>query len=112
MLKIYSDESLDVRIIEALKKRGTEAWSARDVGNLGLKDDAQLEYAYNEKACLFTTDDDFLRIAKKWSDQGKEHYGIIYVHPLKLCIGECVNSIEILASVMNVDDMINHVEYL
>ena len=101
-----------MRIIEALKKRGIEAWSARDVGNLGLKDEEQLEYACREKACLFITDDDFLRIAQKWSYQGKEHQGIIYVHPLKLSIGECVNNIELLANVLEIHEMKNHIEYL
>ena len=112
MLKIYSDESPNIKIIEGLKRRGVKIWSARDVGNLGLTDEEQLRYAYNERVCLFTTDDDFLKIAKTWTEQGQEHYGIIYVHPLKLSIGECISALEIIACVLNEDEMRNQIEYL
>ena len=112
MLKVYSDESVNVNIIKGLIKRGVNAFSARDVGNLALNDNEQLEYAHKEKAVLFTTDDDFLKIAHQWMKQNKEHYGIIYVHPLKLSIGECINAIELIACVFDTDDMKNNIEYL
>ena len=112
MLKIYSDESVNIEIIEAIKERGINAWSARDVGNLGLTDEEQLEYAYSERVCIFTTDDDFLKIAKTWNNQGKVHYGIIYVHPLKMSVGECIEAIELIAKVLDVGEMKDHIEYL
>jgi len=112
MLKIYSDESSNIKIIRGLKRRGINAWSARDAGNLGLTDEEQLRYSFEQRACLFTTDDDFLKIAHEWIEHGKEHHGIIYVHPLKLNIGECINAIELIACIFDADDMKNHIEYL
>ena len=59
-IQIYTDESVDIRITEGLKRRGINVWSAKDVGRLGLTDEEQLKYAFQEKAVIFTHDDDFL----------------------------------------------------
>jgi len=37
-IRIYTNESVDVAIAEGLKRRGVDASSARDTGNLGLSD--------------------------------------------------------------------------
>lgn len=40
-IRIYTDESVNVSISEDLKRRGVEAFSVRDAGNLGLTDEEQ-----------------------------------------------------------------------
>jgi len=35
-LRIYTNESVDVAIADGLKRRGVDAFSARDAGNLGV----------------------------------------------------------------------------
>ena len=69
-ISIYTDESVDIAIAEGLKRRGVNAFSARDKGNLGLTDEEQLIYAGKEKAAIFTHDTDFLRIAARWMKEG------------------------------------------
>ena len=64
-IRIYTDESVNVGVAEGLKRRGVDALSARDSGNLGLTDE-QLIYASEEIATIFTHDTDFLRIAARW----------------------------------------------
>ncbi len=59
-IRIYTDESVNVFIAEGLKRRGIDAFSARDAGNLALTDEEQLIYACDEKATIFTHDVDFL----------------------------------------------------
>ena len=76
-IKIYADENVNIAIVEGLKRRGIEAWSAIEKGRLGLSDEEQLRYALEEKATIFTHDDDFLSMA---TESGIEHFGIIYVH--------------------------------
>ena len=39
MLRIYTDESVPVAVAEGLRRRGIEAWSARDAGKLGMSDE-------------------------------------------------------------------------
>ena len=46
-----------------MKRRGVEAFSAKDIGKLGLTDEEQIEVATKKQAIIFTHDVDFLRIA-------------------------------------------------
>jgi hypothetical protein len=41
-ITIYTNESDNATIAEGLRRRGLEAYSARDTGNLGLTDEGQL----------------------------------------------------------------------
>jgi len=42
-LKIYTDENVDVRIAEGLRRRGVDAVSAREKGALGINDEEHFE---------------------------------------------------------------------
>lgn len=111
-LKIYANESVHSAISMGLKQRGIEAWSSRDAGNLGLSDEEQLEYARREKAVIFTHDDDFLRLAHEWAQQGREHCGIIYVHEQKLSIGHCIRRLVYVALLLKPHEIQNRIEFL
>jgi len=95
-----------------LKRRGLDAFSAKDTGNLGLTDEEQVVYAGGEKAAIFTHDTDFLRIAARWMEEEKTHYGIIYCHQHSYPIGQCLRKLRLLTSVLTSEDMINHIEFL
>lgn len=41
-IRIYADESVNVAIVEGVKRRGVKIWSLRDAGKLGLRDEEQL----------------------------------------------------------------------
>ncbi len=111
-IRIYTDESVNVTIAEGLKRRGVDAFSARDTGKLGLTDEEQLVYAGNEKAAVFTHDTDFLQIAARWLDEGRTHQGIIYCHQKRYSIGECVRKLRMLTSVLSSEGMVDHIEFL
>lgn len=111
-IKIYTDESVNVAIAEGLKRRGIDAFSARDMEMLGLTDEGQFTFANKVKATIFTHDTDFLRISAKWIDEGKTHHGIIYCHQQNDLIGECVRKLRILAVVLSSEEMIDHIEFL
>ncbi|MFQ6056577.1 MAG: DUF5615 family PIN-like protein [Methanosarcinales archaeon] len=104
---MYADESANVAVVEGLKRKGVEAFSARDVGKLGLTDEEQLEFAFEKKAVIFTHDVDFLRMA-----YNREHYGIIYVHQQKLSVGECIKRIKNLVETRTQEEMRNIVVFL
>lgn len=111
-IRIYTNESVDVVIADGLKRRGVDAFSARDSGNLGLTDEEQLVNAVKEKAAVFTHESDFLRISARWMEEGKTHHGIIYCHQKSYPIGECVRRLRLLTSVLTPEDMVNHIEFL
>jgi len=111
-LRIYTNESAAVAVATGLRLRRVDAWSARDAGNLGLGDEEQLEYACRERAVVFTHDPDFLALAQQWTAQGKEHWGVIYVHEQKLGIGECIRRLVDYALFLDADEMKNRIEFL
>jgi predicted nuclease of predicted toxin-antitoxin system len=111
-IRIYTNESASVFIAEGLKRRGVDAFSARDAGNLGLTDEEQLIYAGEEKLTIFTHDTDFLQIAARWLDEGRTHQGIIYCHQKRYLVGECVRKLRMLTAMLSSKDMVNHVEFL
>jgi hypothetical protein len=111
-IRIYTDESVDVAIAQGLKRRGIDAFSARDRNKLGLTDEEQLNFASAEKAIIFTHDTDFLRIAAKWIYDGRMHSGVIYCHQNAYGIGDCIRNLKILVTLLTREDMIDHVEFL
>lgn len=111
-IRIYTNESASVAIAEGLKRRGIDAFSARDTGNLGLTDEEQLNYAREERAVIFTHDTDFLQIADRWADEGRSHYGVIYCHQKSCRTGEAIRKLRVLTSVLTFEDMVNHIEFL
>ncbi len=103
---------MDVAIAQGSQRRGVDAFSARDRDKLGLTDEEQFIYAGEENATIFTHDTDFLRIASRWSDEGRTHYGVIYCHQTTYGIGDCIRHLKILATLLTSEDMINHIEFL
>jgi predicted nuclease of predicted toxin-antitoxin system len=106
-IKIYVDESVNVAIVEGLKRRGVKAFSAKDLGKLGLTDEKQLETAIENQAVIFTHDVDFLKIAID-----KPHLGIIYVHQQKLTSGECIKRLKLIAETKTPQEMANQIVFL
>lgn len=111
-IRVYTDESVNIAIAEGLKRRGVDAFSARDTGNLGLPDEEQLIFANDKKAFIFTHDTDFLRIAAKWIEDGRTHHGIIYCHQKDYVIGECIRRLKLLTAILTSEDLINNIEFL
>jgi len=90
-----------------LKRRGVEAFSAKEIDKLGLTDEEQIEVATKKQAVIFTHDVDFLRIAIH-----KQHPGIIYVHQQKLTIGECIRRLKAIAETKSPEEMHNRIVFL
>ena len=111
-IKIYTNESVQVAIAEGLKRRGIDARSCRDIGNYGLTDEQQLDYACKSNLVIFTHDDDFLKLSAKYIAQGKKHSGVIYSHQKDYSIGECIRRIKLIVDVLSPEEMRNHIEFL
>lgn len=111
-VRIYTDESVPVAVAAGLQRRGVDAFSAHDAGNLGLSDEDQLAFAASQSAAVFTHDADFLRLADEWARKGRTHWGILYVHQDKLTKGECIRRLKEIADIFDADEMKNHIEFL
>ncbi len=109
MLKIYTDENVEIAIAQGLKRRNIEAWSANELNNIGLSDEQQLVFATQHQACLFTYDTDFFNIAKEWARTEKIHDRIFYIHPLNTTIGETIRKLKQYAELFDLEDVKNQI---
>jgi len=51
-------------------------------------------------------------LAVKWIEEQKRHYGLIYSHQKDYSIGECIQRLKLLSTILTSEDMINHIEFL
>jgi len=110
-LRVYTDENVDVRVVEGLRRRGVDAMS-HDEDTVGISDEAHLAHAGRLKAVLFTHDPDFVAIAAEANRRKNNHYGIIFVAMHRLGVGECIRRLALYAEVVTAEEMINRVEFL
>ena len=68
-----------------------------------------VRYALEERATIFTHDDDFLSMV---AESAVEHCGIIYVHQQHLSIGECIRRLKAIVETMSSEDMHNRILFL
>lgn len=81
-MKFYLDEDLSPRIAEALRKKGVDAVSAHEAGNIQLSDPEQLAYAGREGRCLVTRNArHFLVLARDAIQRQEPHAGILLCSP-------------------------------
>ena len=106
-LRFYLDESVHVAVADGLQRRGIEATTAKDAGNLSLSDEEQLKYVTENNFVIVTHDVDFLSLAMKL-----EHNGIVFVHLQKYSTGDLIRNIKLLWDVVEPQYMKNHVEFL
>ena len=111
-LKIYTDENVDVRIAEGLKRRGIKAFSAHEKDMIGASDIDHFKYASQIKAVIFTHDHHFLKIAKEFVKGGKNHWGVIFVEMNRLSVGECIKRLTLYAEILYPEEMKNLIEFL
>lgn len=99
-MKFYLDEDLTPAIATALRKRGVDAVSAHEVGNIGLGDAEQLIFATGQGRCLVSANArDFRRLGRDAIEQGRPHAGIVLCAPRihHLDVGTVVKSLAEMA---------------
>lgn len=111
-VRIYLDENVPSAVASGLRRRNVDAFTAAEASKLGASDEEQLRYAAQERAALFTHDADLIRLAWNWTQQGKEHWGVIYAHPEKLSIGECIRRLKECVATLQAEDLKNRVVFL
>lgn len=111
-VRLYLDHSVEVAILQGLRKRGVDVIRAYDDGAHEMKDSALLMRARRLDRVLFTYDHDFLKEAAQLQQNGESFAGVIYVHPEKLAVGQIVEDLEILAQVGEAEDLDSRVTFL
>lgn len=87
MIKLYLDENVPVAVSTALRLRGYDVLTVKDVGRKGLSDFEQLKYAFSQNRVIFTFNvADFYRIHTEFIKKGLNHAGIILSRQLPIGI--------------------------
>ena len=86
--------------------------TAQEDGGQLLSDPDLLSRATQLDRILFSQDEDLLAEAARRHRTGVPFSGVVYVHQLKLTIGQIVLDLELIAKAYEPQDMKNHVEYL
>jgi uncharacterized protein with PIN domain len=76
--RLYLDEDVLPELARLLRAAGHDAVSAHEEGALGISDEEQLVRATGQGRALVSFNyRHFIRLAREWSKEGREHAGIV-----------------------------------
>jgi hypothetical protein len=112
MVALYMDHHVPSAITAGLRMRGVDVLTAEEDGGESMEDDPLLDRATSLGRVLFSQDQDLLVIAQQRLQASRDFSGVVYAHQLAISIGQAVRDLELLAKVLDPDDMRNRVVYL
>lgn len=110
-IKLYLDVHVHRAITEALRE-GADVLTAQEDQAAHFSDSHLLDRATALDRVLFSQDSDLLREAARRQQTGESFGGVIYAHPLRITIGQCVRDLKLIAEAAEPEDFVNRVEYL
>lgn len=107
-MKFYLDEHIPKAVVEGLRRRGIDVPTVQDAGRVGDPDRKQLAFAAMKRRVLVTFDDDFLAL----DAAGTPHSGIVFSQAGRRSVGELIESLVLIANVIEPEEMGNHIEFI
>ena len=108
---LYMDHHVARAISVQLRSRGVDVITAYEDGASRMEDPKLLDRA-TELGCVLSQDDDLLVEATDRQRRGIPFSGVIYAHQRDVSIGTCVRDLELIAKVLEPEELQNRVEYL
>jgi hypothetical protein len=99
-------------VTDGLRLRGVDVLTAQEDGTAESDDPALLNRATELNRILFTQEDDLLRESNDRQRSGDTFAGVIYAHQLNITVGRCIDELELIARVTELDEWQNNVVYL
>lgn len=109
---LYMDAHIPRAITLGLRMRTVDVLTAQEDGAGKLSDPELLDRATQLHRVIFTFDEDLLIEATKRQRENKPFSGVIYAHPLRISIGQCIRDLELIAKAGEPEDLRNRVEFL
>ena len=113
-ITLYLDEdSQDSDLVQALRLREVDVFTAKEAGMNGCEDEEQLDHAATQERVLYSFNvRDFYRLHTQYIVQGKPHAGIILAPQQQFSVGEQTRRLLKLISVKPAEAMRNQIEFL
>ena len=108
---LYMDHNVHGTIVRQLRRRGVDVVTAEEDGNRGMEDEPLLDRATELRRLFFTNDKDFLSEGTRRQREGILFYGVVYADQWEY-VGRCIEDLEIMANLYELEDITNFVEYL
>ncbi|MDP2967805.1 MAG: DUF5615 family PIN-like protein [Deltaproteobacteria bacterium] len=107
-MKFYLDEHIPKGVVEGLRRRGVDVLTVQEADRSGDSDEKQLAFATREGRVLVTFGDDFLRL----DASGIPHTGVVFSQTGRRTVGELIESLMLIANVIESNEMKNHIEFI
>jgi hypothetical protein len=111
-LRFYLDENVDVRIADALRRRGVHASTAGEAGMLGASDEDQLIHAARSRAVLVTGDHDFVTLAREWLERNRHHSSVIFIAYGRARVGYVLRLLLLCDELLDPADVRDRIEFM
>ncbi|MEP7013219.1 MAG: DUF5615 family PIN-like protein [Acidobacteriota bacterium] len=106
------DENVNGAITAGLRARGVDLLTVQEDDRSGIPDASVLDRATQLGRCLVTHDVDFLTEVHLRPNAGQSFVGVVYAHPNRIGVGECIRDLELIAEVGDPESQANRIEYL
>ena len=107
-MKFYLGEHIPKGVVEGLRRRGVDVLTVQKADRSGDSDKKQSAFATREGRVLVTFDDDFLRL----DASGIPHTGVVFSQTGRRTVGELIESLMLIANVIEPNEMKNHIEFI
>ncbi|MSP12244.1 MAG: hypothetical protein EXR62_04710 [Chloroflexi bacterium] len=111
-LPLYMDHHVPSAITLGLRRRGVDVTTTQEDEATQFDDETLLERATQLGRVLYSQDRDLLRIARRRLGTGQDFSGLIYAHQLNITIGKAIRDLELMAGVLDLEDMRNQIEFI
>ena len=104
-IRLYVDHNVHGPTVRQLEARGIDVLTVESDGRADEKNDAALlDRAAELGRAVFSTDDDFLKEARRRDWAGEAYVPVFYAHQLRATVGEIVNDLEVFCTLGELDD--------
>ena len=113
-MKLHLDEDADAHaLLNALRQRGLDVSSSRELALLQCSDEKQLAWASEQGRAIYTYNaSDFCHLHSEFIRHGRHHAGIIIGDQQVLSIGEETRRLLKISDARTVADMRDNLEFL
>ena len=111
-IALFMDVHIHFAITEQLRRRGVDVLTSQDDQSDLLADYELLERSTTLGRVLFTNDVRFRVLAEDWQRQARPFAGLVYAHPIRCTIGQCVTDLELIAKASDPSDWQSTIERL